>query len=105
MPMDAEIINALKELGAVGWMGFVTWQVIKWMRREQLAKKNGAVANGNGKSRRITDALPGNPGHSTYEAIITRLDRFGRRIEKNEDAINKLGRSVARIEGQLNIHD
>jgi len=105
MPIDAETINALKELGAIGWMGFLSWQIIRWKRREQIAKKNGAAANGNGKSRRMTDALPGNPGHTIYEAITTRLDGFGHRIEKNEAAINGLAVGIARIEGQLNIHD
>lgn len=101
--LDAETLNALERLGGLTWMGILSWQIIRWKRRETVAKKNGKGANGNGKIRRITDKLPGNPGHSPYEVIMERFESVEHRVEKNENALNGVSVCVARIEGHLSI--
>ena len=105
--MDAEIINAIKELGSTGVLAFVTVQVVRWMLIQRKAKKNGNAANGNGQNRRLTDAQPGNPGHSLFDVLDAKIDDLDTnhaafKKEVRED-VKKLFKCVSHIEGVLEI--
>jgi hypothetical protein len=105
--MDAEIINAIKDLGGLAWMGAITWMVLRWRFKEAKAVKSEKYANGNGLNRRLTDKVPGNPGHSLFEVLDSKLDELDYnhtafKKEARED-IKKLFKCVSHIEGVLEI--
>ena len=105
--MDAEIINAIKDLGGLAWMGAITWMVLRWRFKEARATKNGKNANGNGLNRRLTDKVPGNPGHSLFDVLdekIGDLDNNHAAFKKEvREDVKKLFKCVSHIEGVLEI--
>jgi hypothetical protein len=46
-----------------GWQGLVSVIVLRWLYQSRKVRRNNAKANGNGKNRRLGDAVPGNPGN------------------------------------------
>jgi hypothetical protein len=78
-----ELITGLIEKA---WQGGITVMILRWVYLARKAKKNG-----NGQFKRLTDVLPGNPGHSPYEIINDRLDGFEHRIKRTEDEVKQLG--------------
>ncbi len=74
--METDLINAIKELGAVAWLGILSWQAIK-------LRKNGK--NGN------------------IDRLERKVDDVQRKVDDSHEKIYALAQCVARIAGHLNI--